>query len=92
MKMDMANFIVMQCRPAIIKQCVHYERTKFAEFLELEYRMNADGLKATRLWLLRHKVEGRDTWTVIAKALGELLDYNTDSPWPEVSFCSLFFD
>lgn len=84
MKMDMANFLVMQCRPAIIKQCVHYERTKVAEFLELEYRLNDDGLKATRLWLMRHKAENRDTWGILSKALSELLNYNTSFQWPEV--------
>jgi hypothetical protein len=94
MKLDMANFYIQQFRPSIIRQCIQYERVKFADFLELEYRLHDDGLRFTRNWILRHKIGNRDFTTVIAKACGELLNYNMAFGWPEVRpspnfYCSI---
>lgn len=34
--MDLANFTIAQMRPYIRQQAVTYERSKFAEFLEVQ--------------------------------------------------------
>jgi hypothetical protein len=83
MKIDMANFFINLYRPSIIRGTIENERKKFADFLELEYRLHEDGLRATRAWLARHQVGVRDPATVIAKAFGEILCWKAKEPWPE---------
>ena len=85
MKLDMANFYIQQFRPTIIRHCIQYERIKFADFMELEYRLKEDVLRLTRNWLIRHKIGNRDSTTIVAKAFGELLNFNTEFGWPEVN-------
>ena len=80
----MENFFISLYRPAIIRMTIESERKKFADFLELEYRLHEDGLRATRAWLLRHRVGVRDSQTVIAKAYGEILYWTSNELWPEV--------
>lgn len=84
MKLDIANYYIQQFRPSIIKHCAHYERIKFADFLEVERRLGEDGLRATRNWLARHKINRQDTATILAKAFGELLGVNFNYEVPEV--------
>jgi hypothetical protein len=84
MKLDMANFYVQQFRPAIVQNCLQYERKKFADFLDLEYRLEEDGLRCTRTWLVKNKTEGVDTNSVICKSFSEiLLGLKEDQSWPE---------
>ncbi|CAG7821504.1 unnamed protein product [Allacma fusca] len=83
MKIDMENFFINLYRPSIIRGTIENERKKFADFLELEYRLHEDGLRATRAWLARHCVGVRDPATVIAKAYGEILCWKNKEPWPE---------
>ena len=85
MKLDMANFYIQQFRPTIVQNCIQYERKKFAHFLDLEYRLQEDGLRNTRLWLLKHKAEGLDATAVVRKAFCETLQWGPGKEgWPEV--------
>lgn len=54
MKLDMANFTIKQMRPQIIQHSVEYEKGKFSEFLDVQKKMNIDGLQNTKLWLKRN--------------------------------------
>ncbi|XP_074604961.1 T-complex protein 11-like protein 1 [Brevipalpus obovatus] len=55
MRIDMANFLVMQIRPQIMQQSVPYERKKFEEFLENKKKLShLDGLESTKKWLKRN--------------------------------------
>ncbi|CAG7717199.1 unnamed protein product [Allacma fusca] len=84
MKLDMANFYVQQFRPAIVQNCLQYERKKFADFLDLEYRLEEDGLRCTRNWLIKNKAAGLDTSTIMCKSFSEiLLGLNENQNWPE---------
>ncbi|KAA0187029.1 T-complex protein 11 [Fasciolopsis buskii] len=51
MHMDLANFTIAQMRPYIRQQAVTYERSKFAEFLEVQQAVGVDGLLCTRNWI-----------------------------------------
>ena len=50
MRLDLANFTITMMRPNIIASSIEYEKAKFDEFLKVQ----ADGLRYTREWLLRH--------------------------------------
>lgn len=54
MKMDMANFTIKLSRPQIVQYSFEYEREKFKEFLEVQKKMNIDGLENTKIWLKRN--------------------------------------
>lgn len=54
MKLDMANFTIQQMRPQIVQHSVEYEKEKFKEFLNVQKKMNIDGLENTKLWLRRN--------------------------------------
>ena len=41
-------------RPQIIQHSVEYEKGKFKEWLEVQKKMNIDGLENTRIWLKRN--------------------------------------
>jgi len=77
MKLDMANFHIQQFRPLIIQNCVKYEKEKFANCMEMEYRFRHDSLKETRKWLLKYKADDLEPRAAIAKAFRALLDYET---------------
>ena len=53
MKIDMANFTIKMSRPQIVQYSFEYEREKFKEFLEVQRKMNIDGLQNTKIWLKR---------------------------------------
>ncbi|XP_033216068.1 T-complex protein 11-like protein 1 isoform X2 [Belonocnema kinseyi] len=50
MRLDLANFTITMMRPNIVASSIEYEKTKFAEFLKVQ----ADGLRYTREWILKH--------------------------------------
>jgi hypothetical protein len=84
MQLDMANFLISQIRPSLIATCVDYERLKFSQFIELEYRLHEDGLRVTRSWILRHRSPDRTHAVVVGHAFGEILVWK-EADWPEVS-------
>lgn len=54
MKLDLCNFTIQQMRPQIVQHSVEYERQKFKEFLNVQKKMNIDGLENTKIWLKRN--------------------------------------
>lgn len=50
MRLDLANFTITMMRPNIVASSIEYEKAKFAEFLKVQ----SDGLKYTREWILKH--------------------------------------
>lgn len=54
MKLDMANYHIKLSRPQIVRYSFEYEREKFKEFLEVQEKMNIDGLENTKIWLKRN--------------------------------------
>ena len=50
----MANFTIKLSRPQIVQYSFEYEREKFKEFLEVQKKMNIDGLENTKIWLKRN--------------------------------------
>jgi len=85
MQMDLANFFLQQYRPLIINQCVAYERKKFADHLEMQYRLDKDGLRITREWILRHQDRMPDFDEVLGDAYVDILEWSESDQWPEVS-------
>nr|CAG4650110.1 EOG090X04Z9 [Sida crystallina] len=93
MRLDMANFTIRQIRPHIAANAVEYERTKFEEYLKI----TPDGLRNTREWLYRHRVESSSCSgsassstdalhaisTILVDAFMELLQWDGKHPWPE---------
>lgn len=96
MKMDMANFTIMQMRPYIQQQSVQYERAKFQHFLDTQRNLGVDGLELTRLWIEQSfkrlekecmKSGAASTITprdVLNEAYMDLLYWNERDPFPEV--------
>lgn len=50
MRLDLANFTITMVRSNITVSSIEYEKAKFAEILKVQ----PDGLRYTREWLLRH--------------------------------------
>jgi hypothetical protein len=87
MQLDLANFMITQIRPSLINNCVIYERKKFSNWMEMQYKLRQDPLRITHPWILRHVIDDRPPLIVIGKAFGELLNWKGD--WPEVHLYNL---
>lgn len=88
MQLDMTNFYISQIRPVIVENCVKYERSKFAELMEIQYKQVAgtevDPIANTRSWISKHATDSPSNEVMIGNAYAELLNWSNDE-WPEVS-------
>nr|CAG4634748.1 EOG090X04Z9 [Alona affinis] len=73
MRIDMANFTIRMSRPHIAAHSVEYERVKFEEYLKI----TPDGMRNTRLWLVRNSknVLQRKTSAAVASTSSDTSSY-----------------